>query len=399
MLEQAATKPKRIKPINHNGSICIQFQLNNKTYKFNPIKGAKYSEPIALGKAIAIADQISLDLLNDVFDTSLSKYKQKNQLVAITTEKVNLTTTQLFSKYLEFKQIGLKESTIHYLKTSVYKYLEKCPYQALDEALEVRQWLLDNTTNSMTKRILTHLNAATKWGIKYNLISLQSSLYEGMAQELPKHNWEKEPKPNAFNQEEKEAIIKSFEQHKGNFNGRGVTGFGYCHYTALVKFLFFTGCRPSEAIGLTWGQIKHDCSQIIFSQSAVQLGNGKIIKSEGSKNSRYRNNRKFPCGSNLQNLLQSIRPESFEPSTLVFPSPKGKVINYANFSKTAWNKIVDSIVERETTPYSCRDTFMSEQVAKGVAPEIVARWTDSSADVIRKHYLDDKILEYLKPID
>lgn len=401
---QSYTEPKakRINPINHNGSICIQFQLNNRTYKFNPIKGAKYDDLAALGKATAIADQISLDILNDCFDPTLSKYKQRNQLAVIESnrlKKIQLTTIQLFSRYLEFKSAKLKDSTLHYLKTSVYNYLERCPYQSISEALEIRQWLLDNTTNSMTKRVLTHLNAAVKWGIKYNLVDLPASLYEGMAQELPKHKWENEPTPNAFSSLEKEAIIKAFEDHKGNFNGRGVTGFGYCHYAPLVKFLLLTGCRPSEAIGLTWQQINHDCSQIIFSHSAVQLGNGKILKSEGFKNSRYRNNRKFSCGSSLQSLLLSIKPEYTDLSALVFPSPKGKTINYANFSKKAWDKIVDPIVNRETTPYSCRDTFMSEQVSKGVAPEIVARWTDSSADIIRKHYLDDKMLDHLKPIE
>lgn len=93
------------------------------------------------------------------------------------------------------------------------------------------------------------------------------------------------PQPNAFTQEEKEAIIEAFESHHGNWNGRGYTGFAYSYYAELIKFWFLTGCRPSEGIGLTWGQINDDCSQIIFNQSRVQLGNGKIVKSEGSKNS------------------------------------------------------------------------------------------------------------------
>ncbi|MEG3439859.1 hypothetical protein V0288_22215 [Pannus brasiliensis CCIBt3594] len=391
---------KKIKPENNNGSIVIRFQLNGKPYKFNPVKKGKFNDPVALGKAEAIANQISQDIILGTFDPTLEKYKPQikaNLTLVDGTKKPDLTTVELFDRYMEFKSPTWKASTKHYMKTSVYDYLVKCPYKTVIDALDIRQWLLINTSNSMTKRILTHLNAATKWGIKHRLISCRLSPYDGMSQELPKHKWESDPEPNAFTKEEKEAIIKAFENHKGNWNGRGFTGFGYNYYTNLVKFWFFTGCRPSEGIGLTWGQVSNDFSYIIFNQARVQLGNGQIVKSEGSKNSRYKKPRKFLCTLGLKQLLKSIKPDNPSPDDLVFPSREGKVINYGNFCKNAWDTIVDPIVKRNTTPYSCRDTFISEQVSGGVAPDIIARWCDSSADTIRKHYLDDKILEQLRP--
>jgi integrase len=391
---------KGIKPINNNGSISIQFQLKGKTYKFSPIKKGKFNDPIALAKAKAIAEQITQDIRLGEFDLTLVKYTLKPHLTVIESiKKPELDIVQLFEKYLDFKKPELKESTLHYLKTSVYDYLVKCPYQNLDNALEIRQWLLSNTTNSMTKRILTHLNAAIKWAIKHRLTNFKVSLFEGMAQELPKHKWEHDPEPNGFTKEEKEEIIEAFKNHQGNWNGRGLTGCKYSHYASLVQFWFLTGCRPSEGIGLTWGQINDDCTQIVFNQALVQLGNGKIVKTDGSKNSRHKKARKFLSTKTLQELLLSIKPDYPSPDDLVFPSPTGKVINYANFCKKAWDRLVDPIAKRNTTPYSCRDTFMSEQISRGIAPEIVARWCDSSADTIRKHYLDDKILEHLRPIE
>ena len=64
-------------------------------------------------------------------------------------------------------------------------------------------------------------------------------------------------------------------------------------------------------------------------------------------------------------MLLSIRPESVDPEQLVFPAPKGKSITYNNFCNSAWKKIVDPI-KLETTPYSCRDTFITTQILKGV---------------------------------
>jgi hypothetical protein len=91
---------------------------------------------------------------------------------------------------MDFKRSMCKESTMHYLKTSVYDYLVKCPYQSTGDALEIRQWLLKNTTNSIAKRILTYLNASTEWGIKHGLANCKTSAFKGMSEELPKHNWE-----------------------------------------------------------------------------------------------------------------------------------------------------------------------------------------------------------------
>ncbi|MHC5830497.1 MAG: integrase, partial [Nostoc sp.] len=113
------------------------------------------------------------------------------------------------------------------------------------------------------------------------------------------------------------------------------------------------GCRPSEAIGLQWKHITPDCSQITFQGALVQVGNGERVRVNGSKNNKKR---VFNCNQRLQELILKIKPEHLEPESLIFPSPEGLSIHYRNFSRRAWDKIVDPLVERQTTPYSCRDT-------------------------------------------
>jgi integrase len=288
----------------------------------------------------------------------------------------------------------LKESTLDYLKNGLGKLINNCPFQDFNQSIDIRNWLLEKTTSSMTKRIITHLSASVKWGIKHQIISLSSNPFEDMAGELPKHNWEEKSVPNALLEPEKLLVIQAFENHKGNWNGRGFTGCAYSHYAPFVKFLLMTGCRPSEAVGLQWKNIKDDCSQITFESSIVRI-QGKATRMKGSKNNKTR---KFNCNEQLQALLRSLRAENPDPEALVFPSPKGKVINYGNFSKVAWKKVVDSLLGRKTTPYSCRDTFISEQIAKGVPTAVVAKWCDNSVEIIEQKYLDTKVLEQLKPL-
>jgi integrase len=126
----------------------------------------------------------------------------------------------------------------------------------------------------------------------------------------------------------------------------------YRHYAPIVEFWFFTGCRPSEAISLTWGNVSDDCSVVIFNGS-IQTLRGVQVRSELSKNNKVRS---LAVSLRVQELLKSRRPLDADPLSLVFPSLKGKAINYPNFLTKVWGKIVDPI-KPNTTPYNCRDTF------------------------------------------
>jgi integrase len=360
--------------------------------------------------AEAKAQLIESDIKFERFDPTLKKYKPQTHLTVVETIKPQpeLTLNKLFERYLEFKKPTLKATTFNYMVTGIQSYIDRCPYQPLSEngALLVRAWLLEDTTNSMTKRILTHLNAAVKWGIKFKIVKgLTVSPFEGMSVELPKHNWESDPEPNAFTTQEKELVLEAFKNHRGTWNGRGETGQKFCFYYPMVQFWLLTGCRPSEAVGLRWCDVASDFSHIVFNGS-VQHPGGKETRVDGSKNNKRR---KFPCNQELIELLKSIKPESLlDKESLVFPSPiKGGAINYNNFTKQVWHKLVDPITKNSrqhqqdcqtTTPYSCRDTFISEQVGKGVPSAVVAKWCDTSERVINAVYLDGKILEHLRPL-
>jgi integrase len=217
--------------------------------------------------------------------------------------------------------------------------------------------------------------------IEHGLI--EKNPYKAIANDLPKFRYQTNPTPNAFTKQEREQVIEAFKAHQDTWNGRGYTGFSYSHYAPIVEFWFLTGCRPSEAIGLRWAQVTEDCKFVQF-VGAVSYCYGKKVEVEGSKNNKTR---RFPCSDRLRSLLQSIKPENCNPDTLVFPSPKGNTINYNNFCNTAWNQIVDPI-KPGTTPYSCRDTFITVQILNRVPESVIADWCDTSIEMIQKHYAD-----------
>ncbi len=212
---------------------------------------------------------------------------------------------------------------------------------------------------------------------------------------MPKFRYQLEPQPNAFTEDERDRIITAFKTHEGNWNGKTYTGFSYAHYAPLVEFWFLTGCRPSEAIGLQWKHVSEDCQFIYFREAVTKAGTGRLTRVKGSKNNRIRT---FPCSARLRVLLFSVRPKVVAAEAPVFPSPEGRLIRYDNFCKRAWEKIVDPI-KPNTTPYSCRDTFITTQILKGIPETAIAEWCDTSVTMIQKHYADFLKLLSLRPID
>jgi integrase len=323
-----------------------------------------------------LAREIEWDRLKGKFDPSLKQYIQ------IAAEpQTALTLTQLWSEYCQYKSKSLKATSMHYLVNALGVHIDRCPYQQIDQSLSIRSWLLDATTTGMARRVLSALATVTKWAIKHQKVQSISNPFEGMAEEIVMEK--KTSQANAFTAQERERIIAAFEHSHD-----------YRHYAPLIKFWFMTGCRPSEGIGLEWSQIDGDCTKIVFDRSIVKIGN-TTIKNKLSKNNRRRT---FPCQPELQDFLQEHRCHRRVKPDLVFPSKNGKPIDYKNLSSRAWDKIVDPMIDRPTTPYSCRDTFITDQIGKGVSVAIIAKWVDNSVEMIEKHYFDISALDHIKPL-
>jgi integrase len=128
---------------------------------------------------------------------------------------------------------------------------------------------------------------------------------------------------NPFSKQERDLIIQTFESDRY-----------YSYYTLYVRFLFFTGCRPSEAIALKWKHITK--SAIKFRQAIVMSESGLVCK-ERLKTQKKRD---FPINAEVKEILQKIRPDSAKSDSLIFTSRRGKFLDHHNFSNRAWKSIL-----------------------------------------------------------
>jgi integrase len=326
--------------------------------------------------AANLVRRIEWDYLEGTFDRTLAKYTPQQPQT-----NTDLSLAKLWEEYCSYKAKSVKPATIHYLTKGLGLHITRCPYQDSHKALEVRDWLLSHTTPNMSRHVIAALATAITWGIKHGKVRISINPFTGMSADIRVEKTA--AAPNAFTPAERELVIQGFEQSSR-----------YSFYAPLVNFWLMTGCRPSEAIGLTWGQITEDCLNIRFDRSLIHIA-GRPVENHRSKTNRIRT---FTSNDVLKEFLLDHRDRRAENTPLVFPSPTGKPIDYSNFSVRAWDKVVDPLINRPSTPYSCRDTFITDQIAKGIPIAIVAQWCDNSVRTIERHYFDVSALTHLKPL-
>ncbi len=353
-------------------SIRLRWTLKGKTHSLTIGRDSKDTLRAARAKAQIIDGDIALDR----FDSSLIKYGKP--LAALPAES-EISLRHLWCEFLKDKLPHLKAKTqdeYHKFTALLNKLGDRLSYNALD----TKNALLAVTTTDQTKRMLLYLSACCKWGVSHCLI--ESDPFNRMSAQIPKRNSFQTPIANAFTTEEMLAVIDAFQN----------SNYSYC-YASIVQFWFYTGCRPSEAIGLTWDKVSENYSTVTFDGSIQTLANGSQVWSEGSKNNKSRT---VSLSLAAEGLLKSYGM-SARPKILVFPSPKdGKPINYNNFCKRIWHSVVDPI-KPNTTPYNCRDTFITYQLRQGIPSAVIAKWCDTSIVVIDKNYADKLQLSQIKP--
>lgn len=334
--------------------------------------------------AVDKARQIELDIQSGNFDPTLEKYKPQLHLRLVKPTDAPfkaLTLTELWDKYTEYRKPQIAETTLKLNYKTIASHIKKLPFNNINEAESIRDYLLEHNSAYMTKRVITQLNACCKWACDASLVT--TNPFKGIGEKVKLEIEKKEIDP--FTKTERDAIIQAFNQHPI-----------YSHYTAFVKFLFATGCRTSEAVGLQWKHINKECSQIIFSEAVVYSSSDKIRKSTKTGKSR-----KFPCNASLQALLLSIKRENIQPEALVFPSLTGKEINAHTFNAMCWKGtkvhgkyqagivtrlVTEGKVERYRPQYNTRHTFITMALEANVSIPQIAKWVGNSPEIIMTHY-------------
>ena len=321
------------------------------------------------------ARQIELDIISSNFDSSLQKYKpQKNS----EDTKANLITAEeLILKFIEYKSkfvssprsLEKYQTILTHLKSfdfngkTVTDSLSNRPAIELQQdcSEQFYQYLLGKLAPITFKQSIVWLSACWQWGINQEIVEFDpwKSLIKRI--KVPPKQM---PKP--FTKKEIKAIIQGFEQDKY-----------YSHYVEFVEFLFGTGCRTGEAIGLCWKHLSEDCSTVWIGES-LSRGIRKATKTNRA--------RTITLTSRIQSLLLSMKSENFDLEKPVFTTRQGNPIDDHNFRNRAWKSVLAKVGVEYRKPYNTRHTLISHALDRGMNPVAVAQLTGHDVQTLYENY-------------
>jgi integrase len=295
----------------------------------------------------------------------------------------SLNLLETWDKYIDFKKPSISPSYLAHQLQATRNHLQKLSGLPEADAIAVRDWAIRELTVDSAKRLISQLSACYAWAKNSKLI--EANPFAGMALEmkLPRSKkispGDREVEP--FTAVERDLIISAF---KTNRFCHPFTSKNHLHsnYAAYVQFLFYTGCRPSEAIGLEWKNVDIDKQTVLFREVVVQSPRGRIRK-EGLKTQSFR---RFKINGQLHQILEDTKPSNCNADSLVFPAAEGGFIVQDNFRKRVWKKILQGLGLEYRVPYQTRHTFITLCLDKGIDAKDIAQWVGNSPEIIYKHY-------------
>lgn len=313
-------------------------------------------------------------------------------------KKPDLSVLEVWDLYCTYIEPRLAKTTYKNTIKGQYEIPLKKAIAAMGEdSLEIRGWLLTGRSLVIAKNLLSHLSKAYKLAIKEGKCT--HNPFDGMAEEVNVNKKVKTisqddvqsdndilDKTRAFTWNEAQIILEAYRTSKQS-----------SHYYNYLKFKFLTGCRPGEASGFWFCDIKWEKERIVIRRSYSDRL--KIFKPTKNETERLF---PMPRDGELWQLLKSI-PQSGD-NDVVFFDKKRNPISGDSFLKN-WrgkheqmgnlSKLISvGLISKYLPPYNTRHTFVNHQINDvGVAPHVVNTWCEHSDDVSIKHYrqLDPRI--------
>jgi integrase len=335
--------------------------------------------PAGRSYARSIKDRIETDAhprnLHEYYDPTLLKYRDK----VIGKNASEVTTVELFDRFTKHQQKNkaLAQSSVNSRYVPVKRMLEK--YLSLPAAnvdrKQVEKFALvcaDTLASGTAKERIWLLKSAWEWGVnQYQLPA--NNPWAGIVDRF-KSSPKQAIKPFTIN--ELQTILDAFTNHRD-----------YCHYSDFVSFMVNTGCRFGEAAGLRWKHLGAGHKTVWIGES-VSRGVRRSTKTGKARTVL------------LSPTIQAILAARFKrlqpkPDDLIFPAPRGGVIDDQNFRPRAWKQVLAGCSIEYRCPYALRHSAISHALANGVNPIALAEQTGHDKRVLLDTYAHAIAKEYL----
>ena len=287
----------------------------------------------------AIALMIEDDIRNSSFDHTLLRYRPSHKQTEVKASVLDVEYKHLLTIFNAWvASLDLSDAT----KAGHYEMIRRM-ISKTNPLMDETNWLTSASIAASTfNSRLSYLKRCFVWAISEGITT--NNPY---ATVKSRKAIKKRIKP--FTEDEMRRILAEFEQR-------------YPHYVGFVSFMFLTGARTSETIGLQWQHVDFLTGIVEISTSLPidPTGNGYQRKRKSTKTNNIRH---LPMNINLRLLLEKMKPGL--PDELVFKSATGLTISAGNFWHD-WKRILSALNIEYRKPYVTRHSLASHGIEQGL---------------------------------
>jgi len=151
---------------------------------------------------------------------------------------------------------------------------------------------------------------------------------------------------------------------------------------ALMMMLCYTGCRPSEACEVRWGDINWRDSLVIIRRTATNSG------ANDTKNSKTRTVPLVP--ELMSELREQHKKVANDKNDLVFPTVRGQRHQMQRWARDvlrpSLNRAGLAVPEGSDRNYITRKSFITQMLGRGESIALVSELVGASPATLLKHY-------------
>jgi integrase len=352
--------------INANGRIRLRWRF--KAIRHSISLGEYTKSNLIQARIIAL--KIEQDILLNNFDKTLNSYSENKS----NKSQIQKSIVELFEEWVkDYKQMDCEIHTNYNSTRNMLRKWGKITEENITNKLNKEK--VCNTTYNRRLRILKNFSL---WLINRKIWT-NSYLDEVNPKKVKKTT---EPKRSPFTNEEIGSILKAFKDDTFTPNK---SAYKHSHYYPFIYFLFKTGVRNAEAIGLRVSSINLETNQIQIYEAFARSLKGSSYNKRIRKETKNGKERILPLTPDLREVLWPII-QNKNNDDLVFQSPKGKSIDDHNFQTRVFKKVQQGLGIQERVLYACRHTFGSRCIDSGISPVMTAFLMGNSPEVALKNY-------------
>jgi integrase len=350
----------------YKGRIRLRWRFDGQRYSLNL---GVYSD-LNLIQAKKTVLQIEQDIILGSFDHSLVKYSGKREVKQPTpTDFISL-----FEHWVRnFKQMDCEMHTNY---NSTRNILRK--WGKVDTSNIVKKFNATNNAPVTYNRRLTILKSFCDW-----LVIQKHWDYNPLKSvERRKVKQTSQPKREPFTEDEIRRILSAFRNNEACSP--------YAHpkhdfYHPFIYFLFKTGVRNAEAVGLRVKHVSLEANHIYINEVLARTLKSTSATNRVRKSTKNEKERILPLSKDLREVLSPLLAGKKEDD-LVFQSPTGKAIDDKNFRERIFKKVLLHLGIKERVLYAARHTFGSRCIDQGITPVMTAFLMGNNPETALKRY-------------